>query len=225
MKHETPFKGREVETGTGDAPVVYVVDDQPSFRTAMVRMLKAAGYRAVPFETAEKLLNELSSHERGCILLDVRMPGLSGLELQDRLAQLSCVLPIIFMSGHVDIPTTVRAIKAGAEDFLAKPLPKDVVIAAIERALQRYDERQERHADQRRLEARFDVLTPREREVLGLVVQGLLNKQIAFRLGTSERTIKAHRHSFMQKLAVRSVAELVSMTQRIGRPAPSAHGV
>lgn len=217
-------RGRDTEK-LCDAPVVYIVDDQPSFRAAMTRMLRAAGYRARPFETAENLLEELPSLERGCILLDVRMPGLSGPELQDGLAQRGCDLPIIFMTGHVDIPTTVRAIKAGAEDFLVKPAPQDVVVAAIERALRRFDDCRAQATKLRQLRARFDVLTPREQEVLGLVVKGMLNKQIAFRLGTSERTIKAHRHSITQKLAVRSVAELVSMTDQIGWTGPNVPNV
>jgi FixJ family two-component response regulator len=211
---------RESDTGAlRDGSIVYVVDDQPSFRSGMARMLKAAGYMVLCFETAEKLLDELPPPARGCILLDVKMPGLSGPDLQERLLQLGCDLPVIFMTGYGDIPTSVRAIKAGAEDFLTKPAAKETVLATIERALLRFDERQVLANEKRRLRARIDLLTPREREVLGLVVQGLLNKQIAFRLGTSERTIKAHRHSIMQKLDVRSVAELVSMVDRIERPA------
>jgi FixJ family two-component response regulator len=201
---------------SNDAPVIYVVDDQASFRAAITRMLRAAGYKVVPFETAERLLNELPPPARGCMLLDVKMPGLSGPELQDRLLQVGYELPIIFMSGHGDIPITVRAIKAGAEDFLAKPASRNAVLGAIESALRRYDEQHARTAKQKQLRARLDVMTPREREVFGLVVRGMLNKQIAFQLGTSERTIKAHRHSIMHKLNVRSVTELVCMAERLG---------
>ena len=201
-------------------PTVYVVDDQPSYRAAMTRMLSAAGYKAVPFETADRLLENPPPPTRGCILLDVKMPGISGPELQEWLSGQGYDLPIIFVTGFGDIPTTVRAIKAGAEDFLVKPAPGDVILAAVEHALQRFDERHAQAAELRRLQARVDMLTPREREVFDLVVQGKLNKQIAFQLGTSERTIKAHRHSIMQKLAVCSVAALVSMAGRIGWPTP-----
>jgi FixJ family two-component response regulator len=217
MRSEVRIDHRGAEPAAcANVPVIYIVDDQASFRAAMARMLRAAGYKVVPFETADRLLEELPPPDRGCMLLDVKMPGLSGPELQDRLLQLGYELPIIFMSGHGDIPTTVRAIKAGAEDFLAKPALKDVVLGTIERALQRYEERQVRSSKLHQLRVRLDVLTPREREVFGLVVRGMLNKQIAFQLGTSERTIKAHRHSIMQKLMVRSVAELVSLAERVG---------
>jgi FixJ family two-component response regulator len=217
MRSEVHIDHRGAESSAyADVPVIYIVDDQASYRAAMARMLRAAGYKVVPFEAADRLLEVLPPPVRGCILLDVKMPGLSGPELQERLLQLGYELPVIFMSGHGDIPTAVRTIKAGAEDFLAKPAPIDVVLGTIERALQRYDERQVRGSKLRQLRGRLDALTPREREVFGLVVRGMLNKQIAFKLGTSERTIKAHRHSIMSKLNVRSVAELVSMAERLG---------
>jgi FixJ family two-component response regulator len=196
-------------------PAVHVIDDDPSFRTAVTRLLTIAGYRVVPYPSAEKALEALPASERGCILLDVQMPGLSGPQLQERLSATGCPLPIVFMTGHGDIPTSVRAIKAGAEDFLSKPVSKDTLLEAIERALKRYDGDHQRSAKQQEMTALASKLTPREHEVFHLVVRGKMNKQIAYQLGTSERTIKAHRHNIMTKLSVGSVAELVSFAERL----------
>jgi RNA polymerase sigma factor (sigma-70 family) len=149
-------------------------------------------------------------------LLDLQMSGLSGLELQNRLAQLEHGLPIVFLTGHGDIPTSVRAIKAGAEDFLSKPVTKGKLIEAVERALERYERARVHHERIDALRGLVAKLTPREREVFSLVVTGRLNKQIAHDLGTSERTVKAHRHSIMEKLQVRSVAEMVQIAERLG---------
>jgi len=196
--------------------VIHIVDDDPSIRTSVSRALRTAGYRAVVHESANHLLQNLPAGERGCILLDVQMPGLTGPQLQELLTRMNFELPIIFLTGHGDFPTSVKTIKAGAEDFLAKPTPRKVLLETIERALQRYDAR---HAENVRLgvyRARLDALTPREREVFGLVVRGKLNKQIGHALGTSERTIKAHRHSVMQKFEADSLAELVSIAEHLG---------
>jgi FixJ family two-component response regulator len=148
------------------------------------------------------------------------MTGLSGLELQDQLHKRGIILPIVFLTGHGNIPMSVRAIKAGAEDFLSKPVSRETLIAAVQRALARYDEARERHARLASLRALVGTLTPRESEVFALVVRGKLNKQIAYQLGASERTIKAHRHSIMEKLQVRSLAEAVSIAERLGMLAP-----
>jgi FixJ family two-component response regulator len=207
-----------------DGPVIHIVDDDISFRTAVGRVLRAAGYQVSLYESANQLLDNMPPAERGCILLDVRMPGLNGPQLQEVLAKMSFALPIIFLTGHGDIPTSVRAIKAGAEDFLAKPAPKKVLLEAIERALKRYDETHEHTVRLNVYRECFSILTPREREVFGLVVRGKLNKQIAHKLGTSERTIKAHRHSIMQKFKVKSLAELVSIAEHLGVLAESAIG-
>ena len=196
--------------------VIHVVDDDTSFRNAVGRMLRAAGYEVALHPSADQLLENLPAPARGCILLDVKMPGVSGPQLQEKLAEIGYVMPIVFMTGHGDLPTTVRAIKAGAEDFLAKPVPKDTLIETIERALKRFDDLHKRSTRLQSLRELVATLTPREREVYSLVVRGKLNKQIAHELGTSERTIKAHRHSIMQKLQVRSLAELVSMAERLG---------
>jgi FixJ family two-component response regulator len=153
--------------------------------------------------------------ERGCILLDVQMPGLSGLELQGRLAERGSALPVVFLTGHGDIPMSVRATKAGAEDFLSKPISHATLLEAVHRALLRSEAEGEQNDRLRALRTLATTLTPREREVFALVIRGKLNKQIAFELHTSERTIKAHRHNVMHKLQVRSVAELVSMADRL----------
>jgi RNA polymerase sigma factor (sigma-70 family) len=205
-------------TRSGDAvmPLVHIIDDDAAFRTSIARVLKASGYRVALYESGDRLLEAPPGAEPGCILLDLRMAGLNGLELQDRLHQRGIILPIIFLTGHGDIPTSVRAIKAGAEDFLSKPVRKEILLAAVERALARYEEAHQRHVRLASLRALVDTLTPRESEVFALVVRGKLNKQIAFQLGTSERTIKAHRHSIMEKLRVQSLAEAVSLAERLG---------
>jgi FixJ family two-component response regulator len=196
--------------------VIHVVDDDTSFRTAIGRLLRLSGYDSALYESADLLLKALPCGDPGCILLDVRMPDLSGPELQARLVELGNALPIIFLTGHGDIPTSVRAIKTGAEDFLTKPVSKQTLLETIERALVRDADghrRRERLSALRTLVASF---TPREREVFFLVVRGKLNKQIAFELGAAERTIKAHRCSIMRKLQVRSLAEAVSIAERLG---------
>jgi len=205
------------------AAVIHVVDDDPSIQTAVGRVLRTAGYQVVHHDSADRLLQNLPAMERGCILLDVQMPGLSGPQLQDVLAKINFELPIVFLTGYGDFPTSVRAIKAGAEDFLAKPVPRKVLLETIERALQRYDARHEENVRLGAYRARYNALTPREREVFGLVVRGKLNKQIGHALGTSERTVKAHRHSIMQKFEVRSLAELVSIAEHIGVLADAAN--
>ena len=196
---------------------VHVVDDDASFRTAIERRLKLAGYDVASYPSAQQLLDRPPDEdEPSCILLDVRIPGLSGPELQGRLNELGSTLPIVFLTGHADTPTTVRTIKAGAEDFLTKPVESEQLLHAIERALARHATvRGERHRIEE-MRALVAALTPREREVFGLVVRGKLNKQIAHELGTTERTVKAHRHQVMEKIKVQSLAELVSLAERLG---------
>jgi FixJ family two-component response regulator len=213
---ERPAVGPGTTRMSDETPTVHVVDDDGSFRNAVGRMLRAAGYEVALYPSADQLLERLPAPARGCILLDVRMPGVSGPQLQERLAGMGNTLPIVFMTGYGDLPTSVRAIKAGAEDFLAKPVSKETLFEAIERALRRYDDAHARHLRLQALQDLTATLTPRERQVFGLVVRGKLNKQIAHELGTSERTIKAHRHSIMHKLKMHSLAELVSMAERLG---------
>lgn len=196
---------------------VHVDDDDASFRSAIERRLKLAGYQVTTYPSAQQLLDCLpGENEPACILLDVRIPGLSGPDLQGRLGELGSSLPIVFLTGHADTPTTVRAVKAGAEDFLTKPVEPEQLIGAIERAMSRHATlRSERHRleEMRTLVA---ALTPRERQVFGLVVRGKLNKQIAHELGTTERTIKADRQQVVEKMKVHSLAELVTLAERLG---------
>jgi len=206
------------------SPVIHIVDDDVSFRTAVARLLQASGYEVALYESARQLLEKPLDLEPGCLLLDVRMPGLSGPELQARLANTENTLPIIFLTGHGDIRMSVRAIKAGAEDFLSKPVSRKTLIEAIQRALVRQEEARERNLRLGSLRALVATLTPRESEVFALIVRGKLNKQIAHELGTSERTIKAHRHAVMQKLKVASLAEAVSIAERIGILAVASGG-
>jgi FixJ family two-component response regulator len=207
-----------------ELPVVHIVDDDGSFRTAIARLLRASGYQVALYESARELLEKAPGMGPGCILLDVRMPGLSGPELQARLAETGNALPIVFLTGHGDIPMSVRAIKAGAEDFLSKPVAKKTLLVAIQCALTRCEDTRERNLRLDALRTLVAMLTPRESEVFALVVRGKLNKQIAHDLGTSERTIKAHRHAMMQKLKVQSIAEAVSMAERLGMLAAPSGG-
>jgi FixJ family two-component response regulator len=201
---------------TSTPSVVHVVDDDAAFRTATARLLGASGYQVALYGSAAELLERLPGGELGCILLDVKMSGLSGPQLQDRLRELGCRLPIVFLTGYGDIPTSVRAIKAGAEDFLSKPAPKRELLAAIERALNRHKEERDQDGRIAALRSLVSKLTPREMEVFELVVRGKLNKQIAHDLGTAERTIKAHRQQVMEKCEVQSLAELVLIAERLG---------
>jgi FixJ family two-component response regulator len=198
------------------SPLIHIVDDDAAYRAAVARLLEASGYRVALYASAAQLLETPPTVEAGCILLDVQMDGLSGLELQERLAAAGNRLPIVFLTGHADVPSSVRAMKAGAEDFLTKPAPKNVLLAAVQRALARFQVTAQNEERIGALHARLAKLTPREREVLDLVVRGRLNKQIAHQLGTAERTIKAHRQSIMNKLQMQSVAELVLFAERVG---------
>ncbi|WP_027534585.1 response regulator transcription factor [Bradyrhizobium sp. WSM3983] len=197
--------------------LVHVVDDDASFRTAIERRLKLAGYDVATYATAEDLLDaDPDDAQPGCILLDVRIPGLSGPDLQGRLIAKGSTLPVIFLTGHADTPTTVRAIKAGAEDFLTKPVSSEQLLDAIERALARQNAA---HAQRGKLETfrtRLATLTQRERQVFDMIVRGKINKQVAHEHGTTERTVKAQRHQVMEKMQVHSLAELVSVAERLG---------
>jgi FixJ family two-component response regulator len=196
---------------------VHVVDDDASFRTAIERRLKQAGYEVVTYPSGQHLLDRMPSEsEMGCILLDVRVPGLSGPELQRRLSELGSTLPIVFLTGYPDVRTAVRTIKAGAEDFLTKPVSSDKLLRAIERAMARHEATRGLKSTLDVVRAHIGKLTPRERQVFERIVRGQTNKQIANALGTTERTIKAHRQQVMEKMQVQSLAELVSLAQRVG---------
>jgi FixJ family two-component response regulator len=197
--------------------LVHIVDDDPSFLTAMERRLKHAGYDVVTYPSALHLLVNLPNESvPSCIILDVRMPDLDGPALQKRLGELGSTLPIIFLTGYPDIPATVQAIKAGADDFLTKPINSDELFRAIERAFAHHQTLRDLKDKLDNVRARLGRLTPRERQVFELVVGGNTNKQIGRALGATERTIKAHRHRVMEKMQVRTLPELVSLAERIG---------
>jgi len=197
--------------------IVHIVDDDASFRTAIERRLKKAGYQVLTYPSAKQLLDCLpDGNEPGCILLDVRIPGLSGPELQERLSELGSTLPIVFLTGYADIQTTVRTIKAGAEDFLTKPVSSEHLLNAVERALAHHEVLLGQRHRMDSVRSQIAKLTPRERQVFDLIVRGKINKQIAHELGTTERTIKAHRQQVMEKAKVQSLAELVSIAERLG---------
>jgi len=198
------------------SPNIYVVDDDASFRKAIGELLRASGYRVALFESATQLLKAPPNGQPACILVDVQMAGLSGPQLQDRLAEIGCRAPIVFITGHGDIPTTVQAMRAGADDFLTKPVPKDKLLSAVERALRRSREAGEGHDRVIVLRSLHSQLTPREQEVFAMLVRGKLHKQIAHALGVSERTVKAHRHNVMQKFNIQSLAQLAVIAERLG---------
>ena len=199
-----------------ETPTIFVVDDDASFLSAVSRLLRAAGFDVKTFSSATEFLGNLTPDTQGCVIADLKMPGLSGLDLQDALIKADSPMPVIFLTGHGDIPTSVRAMRHGAEDFLTKRAPKEELLDAVKRALTRDAQAREQRARLHELRARFDAVTPREREVLAHVLQGKLNKQIAYDLGINERTVKLHRTSFMSKLQVQSVTELTRLVQEAG---------
>jgi FixJ family two-component response regulator len=199
--------------------IVYVVDDDSSVREAIKSLIRSVGLRVETFGTAQEFLKSARPDAPGCVVLDVRLPGLSGLDLQRELAANGINLPVIFITGHGDIPMSVRAMKAGALEFLTKPFRDQDLLDAIQQALERDRGARQQRSETAELRERFDSLTAREREVMSLVVSGLLNKQIAGELGTSEVTIKIHRSQVMKKMGAGSLAELVRMTEKLGIPA------
>ena len=195
---------------------VFVVDDYAPVRRATSRLLHAAGFVVAAFASAEEFLAQYNPQSLGCLLLDLAMPTLNGLELQRILAKTGSLLPIIFLTGEGDIPKSVQAMKQGASDFLTKPVNDEDLLAAVRVAIEKNRALRRDHAELSEIRARLATLTPREREVLEYVVAGKLNKQIADELGTVEQTVKVHRARVMQKMKVHSVAELVGLTQRCG---------
>jgi FixJ family two-component response regulator len=201
---------------TGETPTVFVVDDDRSLRISTERLLRSLGFAVQTFASAREFLAHGRPDGPACLLLDVRMPGVSGLDLQRELAQSGVQIPIVFLTGHGDIPMTVRAMKAGAVEFLTKPVRKQALIDAIQAAIDRDRVSHAERRDALALRERYEQLTPREREVMALVVAGLLNKQIAHELATAERTIKFHRAHIMQKMGAESLAALVRMADQLG---------
>jgi FixJ family two-component response regulator len=203
---------------TSDA-VVYVVEDDEGVRRALARLLRSVGLSVETFASAKAFLEYPRPDRPACLVLDVRLPGPSGLELQTALGRAQSTLPIIFITGHGTVPMSVRAMKAGAVDFLQKPFDDHELLETVQRALGRSRHARTEHSERATLQNRFHALTPREQEVLSLVVTGMLNKQIAARLGAAEKTIKVHRGRVMKKMAAESVADLVRMAQRLDLPA------
>jgi FixJ family two-component response regulator len=200
---------------TTNSPVVRVVDDDSAFRTAVCRLLRAAGYEVREFASAGEFLMTDRHEEPGCVLLDVRMPGPSGLDLQASLAKREPSLPVVFLTAYGDVPLSVRAMKGGATDFLAKPVPREELLSAIRTALARDEQNRTQRSELRSLLSCYAALSKREREVLQHVVAGRLNKQIAAAIGASERTVKAHRARVMEKMRASSVADLVRAADRL----------
>lgn len=201
---------------TEEKPVVYVVDDDPSVRKALERLLRSAGHNVKTFASAPDFLNFTYPDTPGCLILDIKMPGLSGLELQDRLVEKDISFPIIFITGHGTVPSSVRAFKAGAMDFLQKPFRDRELLDAVSRGIERHRRLRQEQKEMKALRARLETLTPREREVFGLVASGMLNKQVAFDLGVTEKTIKVHRARVMQKMGAQSLADLVRFAEKLG---------
>jgi FixJ family two-component response regulator len=202
-----------------EAPTVFVVDDDESMRDSLDSLLRSVGLKTEVFPSATDFLQSAPSEGPACLILDVRLPGLSGLDLQAELKRLGIEIPIIFLTGHGDIPMSVRAMKAGATEFLTKPFREQELLDAVGQALARDRERRRLQSEIAGLSRRYEKLTPREREVMELVVAGMLNKQIAFELGVSEVTVKLHRGQAMHKMQSESVADLVRMSEKLGLPA------
>ena len=199
-----------------DAPTVFIVDDEAPVRKALSRLLRAAGFVVAAFASPGEFLAQHDLHKPGCLVLDLMMPGINGMELQRALARKGSVLPIIFLTGHGDIPKSVQAMKSGALDFLTKPVNDENLLASIRAAIKRDSVARREQAELFEIRARLASLTPREQEVLDHVVTGKLNKQIADDLGVVEKTIKVHRARVMAKMKIQSVAELVRLVERSG---------
>jgi RNA polymerase sigma factor (sigma-70 family) len=197
------------------APVVFVVDDDPSVRSSLKFLMSSVGLQVESFDSADALLQRKLPDAPSCLVLDVRLRGLSGLDFQRELAARNCHMPIIFITGHGDIPMSVRAMKAGAVEFLTKPFRDQDLLDAVRIALEKDRERRERKKEVTDLKERFNSLTPREQKVISMVVSGMLNKQIAEQLGTAENTVKVHRSRAMEKMHAQSVAELVKMIDKL----------
>jgi RNA polymerase sigma factor (sigma-70 family) len=204
------------------APIVFVVDDDPSVRRAIKRLIGSVGLQVELFGSAQEFLHSKRPVAPSCLVLDIRLPGISGLDFQSELAKANIQIPIIFITGHGDVPMTVRAMKAGAVEFLTKPFRDQDLLDAVQFALERDRARRQREVEMATLRERFESLSPREREVVAMVVAGMLNKQIAAQIGTTENTVKVHRSRAMEKMQAKSLADLVKMVGRLEIPPAKA---
>ena len=201
-------------------PTVFIIDDDASIRKSLSRLLRSAGHTTETFASAEEFLGREHFNGIGCLLLDVKMPGLSGMDLQEELGQADCSMPIIFITGHGNIPMGVQAMKRGAVDFLTKPFDDEELLQAVKKAIEKDREAKTERAEVHDLGRRIELLTPREKEILRYVITGMLNKQIALKLDIAEKTVKIHRGRIMEKLRVDSVAELVRLAEKAGIKPP-----
>lgn len=205
-----------METARKSSPIVAIVDDDPSVREGLHSLIRSAGWRAETFASAQEFLERRGSEAPSCLVLDLQLPGASGLELQKRMTESELEIPIVFLTGHGNIPASVQAMKAGAIEFLTKPVDEADLLRAIREAIERDRETRQEHADMHDLQGRYETLTPREREVMQQVITGLLNKQIAAELNITEFTVKIHRAQVMRKMRADSLADLVRMAESLG---------
>jgi len=210
-----PVSSGRPDDAAATPPIVFVIDDDESMRRALERLLRSVGLQVETFSAASEFVGRALPDRPACVILDLRLPGQSGLDVQESLARAGREIPIIFISGYADVPSSVRALKAGAFDFLQKPFSDQQLLDVIHEALERDRDERRRRAERAAVRERFDTLTPRERDVLHLVLLGLLNKQIAAELGISEKTVKFHRGRVMDKTQAGSVAELVRQAEKI----------